>query len=342
MRSTCLLTAHQVQANVNRTLAEGRAAEERRRAEAASAHQKRIGMVMQLKREIESDSNRDARAAAKRLQAQADKDAKEAAEREAITAQLGNPEAVFRQRQLQAQHESQQRDLAAKRRQCELDIVRRLQDEEKRRRRNRSQNTATKRHKPALPSPMPAAPREDVVPAEKLPAVDEAPSSASDDDDDVLAALARPQRGSTLRNLVDSDDESSPGVELYMEPEFDSQPHGSRPSPQIGNFLADDAPESPTKGKYDLTTKPLSKLEQRKLAAALAWQKDNIAQKQAGPFIWSELQLTRRRLSAAASSPACRLHASRAWSCLRTLRSARRTAASSSSPTSALASTAFT
>ena len=280
------------------------AKEEATKLAATVEHQRRIATVLQLKREIESDSNKDVRAANHRKKQQQQKAALEAAERDAILAQMGNPDAVFRERELREQQDAARAAQASKRRAQELAIIEKLQNEEKRRTRAKQQSnssastrTAPKSHETAVkanataikPNMMPAAPMTDSESdGEQQDVLQE--RTNSDDDGDLNELQAISKRMSTLAVLDEDDDALVPSGELFIEPEFADQwaaaPAKARKiSKQFIHYVASDDEGdqgSDAKPKYNLTTKPLSKLEQDKMAAALTWQRENIAQKQVG------------------------------------------------------------
>lgn len=271
-------TQKMAQDKVNKTVAQQREVEQAQQAAAQSAHQAKVASVLQLKREIESAANKEVRASQKKAKAKAEQAALDAREREAILQQMGNPDAVFRARALERQQQEAQRLVAQNRRQKELDIVEKLQREEARRKKEQQKLLQTSKPAATTTINKAAAKAVTIVATETKPALSmdtwtkegAEPQEHSDSEEDVTT----PAVSATFQ---DSDEDSD---QLFIEPEFGSLWEGGNAvKKQFNNFIAPEAP-APVPSKYNLTTKPLSVLEQTMMATALTRQKENIAQKQ--------------------------------------------------------------
>ena len=270
-------------------------------------HQRKVERAVRLKREIETVATKDMRITLAKQQAQAELERQKSAEREAILAQYANPEAVFRQRELEAAESELKAKQARNRRQQELYIVQKIQMEEKQQQRL----LAASQIKPTKPSKKiynargedakssPSTANIDVNKSYKTNAFAESDSNDNDHDDDddddddddgmvkgkvlsTFESLLSALPSAANKHLDDSDDDEGTGTNhgALVKPDIEGlwaapakrQSHAFR----ITEWINDDGnDEIPT-----IQTKPLSKLEQQKMTDALTLQKNSIAQKQ--------------------------------------------------------------
>ena len=275
---------------------------ERERRASEEDHQRKVERAVRLKREIETVATKDMRITLAKQQAQAELENQKAAERETILAQYANPEAVFRQRELVAAETEMKAKQARNRRQQELDIVQKIQMEEKKQQRL----LVASQIKPSKPTKRVYNTREDAQSphavnidtnnTSKSNAFIESESDDENDDEDedddglvkgkplsAFESLLSALPSAVSKHLDDSDDDDTgaganhgalvkPDIEGLWAAPARKQSHTFR----ITEWITDDGnDEIPT-----IKTKPLSKLEQQKMADALTLQKNSIAQKQ--------------------------------------------------------------